>query len=358
MDPTAFDALARSFHAAGSRRRLLRLLAALPLGVTLTIGLGDAPDATADAGDHGSSHRRQRRKARHRHNPDQHKDNPTHQRKSCKPKSNAQTCAGKCGRVRNRCGKRVDCGSCVCSPACPLCQTCDPATGQCVPSANRTICGGSGTTTSVCCNGTCCTGCCGESDDSCGSCLAFVTSSLHTGALGGLSGADSICQHRAGPGQGNLPGIYKAWLSIGFGPNSPAPANRFRHSQQPYRLVNGASVAANWADLTTCDSSDPFACIDNPINITETGRVTVGSVGSDLRVWTNTLTDGTAGDSDTGSASACRNWESDEAVNCLVDPSGCGAIGADFDRDEFWTDDNTIVTCDVANYRLYCFQQS
>jgi hypothetical protein len=31
MDPTAFDALARSFHAARSRRRLLSLLAALPL---------------------------------------------------------------------------------------------------------------------------------------------------------------------------------------------------------------------------------------------------------------------------------------------------------------------------------------
>jgi hypothetical protein len=353
MDPTRFDRCAKTLAAAGTRRGALGGLLA---GTLSLLGLVDAAakkrrHATAEGPcGNGSG-----------------KANACEKDKDCctrfckKGRCRCKKLGQGCKKNRNCCasaGQPMTCqsGSCQTVPppcgACGACQTCDAATRQCVPIANRTICGGSGTTTSVCCNGTCCDGCCGGSDDSCGSCLVFATSSLHTGALGGLSGADSICQHRAGPGQGNLPGIYKAWLSNGTGPNSPAPANRFRHSQQPYRLVNGDPVAANWADLTTCAGS-PSVCIDNPINISETG----GSLES-AQVWTYTLPDGTAGDSHIASASTCRNWESDEAVNCLLDPSGCGAIGADFFRDEFWTDANAIVPCRVAEQRLYCFQQS
>jgi hypothetical protein len=41
--------------------------------------------------------------------------------------------------------------------------------------------------------------------------LVFVTSSNHTGALGGLGGADFICNERAA--EAGLPGTYVAWLS-------------------------------------------------------------------------------------------------------------------------------------------------
>lgn len=41
--------------------------------------------------------------------------------------------------------------------------------------------------------------------------LVFVTSTTHTGALGGLAGADAICQSRATAA--GLTGTYRAWLS-------------------------------------------------------------------------------------------------------------------------------------------------
>ena len=86
----------------------------------------------------------------------------------------------------------------------PICHvaagaTCDPATGHCVypNETNRTVCGGSGATTSICCNGTCWDGCCG-SDGSPSSCRVFVTSTIYDGNLGGLDGAAAKCQERAG----------------------------------------------------------------------------------------------------------------------------------------------------------------
>ncbi|MFT4039175.1 MAG: hypothetical protein QM692_13395 [Thermomicrobiales bacterium] len=51
---------------------------------------------------------------------------------ACVPNSDAITCAGQCGAVRNNCGATVNCGSCVCDPDCPVCQTCDATTGNCI----------------------------------------------------------------------------------------------------------------------------------------------------------------------------------------------------------------------------------
>src|SRR4051794_402552 len=79
---------------------------------------------------------------------------------------------------------------------------------------------------------------CGSSS----SCV-FVSSALYSGALGGLSGADSKCQGLAAAA--GLPGSYKAWLADTTG----APISRFVHSTGPYRLVNGTTIAANWTDL-------------------------------------------------------------------------------------------------------------
>ena len=72
MDPQRFDRFVKSLSRAGSRRRLLSLLAALPPVGALATYFGDVPFATAKKkqktdDDHGSSHRRHRRKAKHRH---------------------------------------------------------------------------------------------------------------------------------------------------------------------------------------------------------------------------------------------------------------------------------------------------
>jgi hypothetical protein len=146
MDSRRFDALAKSLSGTDTRRRIVRLLAVLPLGVTLTSVLGDRPETTAKKqkqqtdDDHGSSHRRHRRKAKHRHQTGNSKENRNGKRTGCTPKSKAKTCAGNCGTVRNNCGKRVDCGPCTCATGCPQCQTCDAASGLCVSVTDGTAC--------------------------------------------------------------------------------------------------------------------------------------------------------------------------------------------------------------------------
>src|SRR5215213_12021869 len=92
MDPRRFDTLARTLAAAGTRRGLLRLLAALPLGVAVVSLFDDAPDATAEDDDHGSSHRRHRRKARHRHKPGSDKTHAKTHHKKPKRKDKTPDC--------------------------------------------------------------------------------------------------------------------------------------------------------------------------------------------------------------------------------------------------------------------------
>ena len=130
MEAEHFDRLVRTLAGPGTRRHLVGLLTALPLGLTLAALLGETPDATAQGDDdHGSSNRRQRRRARNRHRPGQdqkrHKDPRRRKGKrkdrqpdpaptpGCSPNPDAQTCAGQCGAVKNNCGATVSC------PACP-----------------------------------------------------------------------------------------------------------------------------------------------------------------------------------------------------------------------------------------------
>jgi hypothetical protein len=150
MDPRRFDSLAKSLSRSSTRRSIARLLAAMPLGVVLTSRFADAPDATAEDDDHGSSHRRHRRKARQ--DPGQGKENRKGERKGkdknkgkrgqkCVPDPLTHTCAGRCARVTNNCGAQVECGSCACTPPCPECQTCNARTSACIPLPASDACG-------------------------------------------------------------------------------------------------------------------------------------------------------------------------------------------------------------------------
>jgi hypothetical protein len=150
MDSAPFDTLVKSFAHTGTRRGLLRLLAALPLSLALSAHLGDAREVIAKGDVHGSSGRR-RRKAKHRHQAGNNIVTRKGQRKGrrkgksgnppsqssvaptgCTPDSVIQTCASTCGQVANNCGTIIDCGSCDCDPPChPTCQTCNPGTGRC-----------------------------------------------------------------------------------------------------------------------------------------------------------------------------------------------------------------------------------
>jgi hypothetical protein len=160
-----------------------------------------------------------------------------------------------------------------------------------------------------------------------GPCRVFVSSTVYGGNLGGLVGADAICQQLAE--DANLPGSYKAWLSD----SAASPSTRFVQSTGPYRLVNGTRIARNWTDLT--DES-----LDVPINRTQSGN----AVADSATVWTFTKGNGTAIDAN---ADNCGNWSS---------AAGNGDVGAHAFRDSRWTD-NGAQACNTGQH-LYCFQQS
>src|SRR5215212_2161480 len=114
MDPRRFDSLVKSLSTSSTRHKIVRLLVALPLGVALTSVLGDGPEAAAKDNNHSGSHRRHRRKAKHRHQTGQDKENRKGKRKGkdkrkkpCTP----STCpANACGSQPDGCGGTLSCG--------------------------------------------------------------------------------------------------------------------------------------------------------------------------------------------------------------------------------------------------------
>ena len=273
MDNPRLDFLMRALPWAGPRRLLLRLVAALPFAGALAVLLEEGSEAG----------RRHRRRARHRHRPGTHKH---HRRDKHKGK---RKCA-KAGQTPKKHRHKRCCKGLV-----------KDGNGRCAKP-------------------------CGAG----GPCLVFLTSTAQDGNLGGLAGADAICQHRANAV--NLPGTYKAWLSD----STQSPATRFVQSPGPYRRVDGLTVADNWNDLID-------GTLDAPITVAETG-VVFGDLG--LRSWTHTLANGTAG----GVLNQhCLNWTSD--LN--GDEGDEGQVAATNDN---WTD-FASGTCN-NNFHLYCFQQS
>lgn len=130
----------------------------------------------------------------------------------------------------------------------------------------------------------------------------------------------------------SLPGTYRAWLSD----DAQSPSTRFSQSTGPYQLLNGATVATSWADLTDGTLATPITLAENGATFDDLG----------LRAWTNTLANGTGG----GVLNEnCAGWTT-------------GANGSDGDEGQVaatndnWTD-FASGTCNNL-FHLYCFQQS
>ena len=152
--------------------------------------------------------------------------------------------------------------------------------------------------------------------------LVFVTSSRHTGNLGGVEGADAICATRAAAA--DLPGTFKAWVSA----SDAAARDRLSHGEAPYLRTDGVQVADDWADLV--DGS-----LDAPMSRDENGA----AVEDDA--WTGTLATGAA-------STSCSGFTSSSAANAGV----CGSTTA---SDGTWTD-NIVPPC-YLELRLYCVEQ-
>jgi hypothetical protein len=169
----------------------------------------------------------------------------------------------------------------------------------------------------------------------------FITSETFAGGnLGGLDGADAICQKLAAAA--NLPGNYRAWLSD----STRSPATRFIKSGGPYELVDGSLVANDWTDLTS-------GALHHPINLTENGgtpHMTRICDFTAVYAWTGT---GAAGDQ-TGPEGSCGDWTDTGSGSFLV---GRGDV-----TDSTWSwscggTGNPTPDCGIYAAALYCFQQ-
>lgn len=228
-------------------------------------------------------------------------------KKPCRKKCKDGCCTskfGKCIQPAQQSPTQCGSGGAICQQVgCPVCTPGIPCpTGQC--------CSGTGT---------------------CGSCLAFVTSSVQNGNLGALTGADAICQARATAA--GLPGIYLAWLSNG----TDSPDSRFTRATTSYTLVDGTVIADNFTDLTS-------GSLNAALNKTETGQ----ALPAGNFAWTNTLTTGLSKGADDNAD--CGNWTA-AATNG-------GNIGTPDSASSNWTElsGGIVSGCDGL-HRLYCFQQ-
>jgi cysteine-rich repeat protein len=158
--------------------------------------------------------------------------------------------------------------------------------------------------------------------------IVFITSLSYSGNLGGLAGADGICQAHAA--ETRLPGTYQAWLST----TSQSPSNRFGF---PYSftgrfvLPDSTVIAEDWSDLLD-------GTLLAPIDRNEDSALVVGP----QHVWTHTIKTGHPVSGD-----PCNTWGSaSNAFNAFVGSSASTTAG--------WTTTNTH-SCN-SSARLYCFQ--
>lgn len=156
---------------------------------------------------------------------------------------------------------------------------------------------------------------------------AFVTSTTPGTNLGGIPGADAICQDLAD----NAPfgGIGGTWVAL-LSTSLTNAADRIPDTE--YRLVDNTTViATSKADLFD-------GMLDAPINLDETGTPQSGTV--------------TTGTETTGvmdmSGNFCNDWMSASGMYIAGDAS-LSATG--------WIENNISADCGTAtNNRLYCFE--
>ena len=162
--------------------------------------------------------------------------------------------------------------------------------------------------------------------------MVFLTSSKHDGDFGGISQADTICNSLAQSAGIDNTGTFKAWLSDA----NTSAKDRLTHSNLPYKLVSGETIADNWNDLID-------GTISHIINVNEDGTVYIpaGYAG----VWTATKFNG-----DKYSIypqDYCGWWSND---------FGLGIAGLLTSTDSSWTNAQHS-WCDSQSGSFYCFEQ-
>ena len=192
----------------------------------------------------------------------------------------------------------------------------------------------------------------------------FVTGDTHSGNLGGLAGADAICQRLAASvGGGNH--TWRAYLSTHGTPTQPAVNARDRIGNGPWHNAEGVMIAASLADLHG-DIQRDSNLIYTATAITEKGELVPARIRPE---GTNNEHDIITGSDSHGRAfppglasgendRTCHNWTYDG-------PDGSAMIGH-HDRQSSWNtswnSSHSTRGCSLENFnstggagRFYCF---
>ena len=192
----------------------------------------------------------------------------------------------------------------------------------------------------------------------------FVTSTTHSGDLGGLAGADAECQNLAAAvGAGGH--TWRAYLSTTGTQAEPGVNARDRIGDGPWHNANGVMIAANVADLHG-DIERDRNLIYRETALTENGDLVNGRVrpegeNNEHDMLTGSDSRGRAywgGLSNGGLDFTCRNW--------TYGGSDGNAVIGHHDRlsgwNTSWNSSHTTEGCSLADFvetggagRFYCF---
>ena len=192
----------------------------------------------------------------------------------------------------------------------------------------------------------------------------FVSSEQNTGNLGGLAGADAICQRLAAAvGAGNR--TWRAYLSISGTPTTPAVNARDRIGNGPWYNANGVKIADNVADLHgDVQRNSNLLFLDTAV--TERGEIVTGrkrpeGVQNEHEILTGSDSHGRAlpvGIATQDRGFTCNNWTSDS--DDYVAMVGHHDLESQFNTS--WNASHTTGGCSVEELNdtggvghVYCF---
>ena len=161
----------------------------------------------------------------------------------------------------------------------------------------------------------------------------FVTSTTHTGNLGGISGANSICNTRA-----DAAGLTRNYEAILSDDSVAADSSQGLSFVGAIYIVDSSNektlVAGSGSDLWSADTS----ALTQQINVDENGNTILSTTST----WTGTNSDGGS------QTDNCSNWSSSSS-------SDDGEIGDTSSTIGDWVEGGTA-TCNQS-LRIYCVSQ-
>jgi hypothetical protein len=173
----------------------------------------------------------------------------------------------------------------------------------------------------------------------------FASANAYDGNMGGLSGADAICQAEANSALDPLPGQYFAYLSSST-VNARDRNTYVGEENYQWRRVDGTLLANCWS----CFYDDGFLNQGTLPNHDADGALLDTTSFFELNVWTGTQNGGTKFDF----ASTCNDWTSNSSS--IFGRLGYADGGLWEDTVGKWQESRSAYEC-WAPFRLYCVQR-